>query len=143
MNRRRLLAGVSAAGLATGAGCLRSLEESRGDSSETIKEDAETIEYEKLYRNISDYEGEPVQYADLRLFEIAASEDGRQEYLLSLPDAEWGEDKTLYGVWNGDPFMEGDTVDIWGRVTGTKTYESLIDENTVPKIDIVEIELVE
>lgn len=143
MIRRDAVGTLSCVALSLVAGCTGSLDDTGGHDTEDVKENAETIDYEKLHRNISDHEGEPVYYSEVRITDIAESEDGYQEYIISLPDTDWGESEVLYGLWEGDPFMEDDTVNIWGVVNGTTTYTSLMGEKTVPEIDLVDLELLE
>lgn len=141
MNRRTVLEIASCVGVVAIAGCTSSLDQVGGYDPDDVKENAETIPYEELFRNISEYEGDPVHYSNLRVTDILESEDGYQEYVLSMPDSGWGNSKVLYGVWEGDPFRRRGTVEIWGIVTGTETYMSMSGEKTVPNIEIVVIEI--
>lgn len=144
MERRTLLSALGTITLATITGCSE-LEDSLGGvtepSEEEVKQNAERIAYEELYRNISDYEGEYVYYNDVHITDIASGE-GTKEYLFMFNGGGFTDDRVLYGVWEGDPFREQDRVELWGVVQGLTTYQSLGGKRSVPKIRIHEMNLV-
>jgi len=138
------LTGTCIAAISTSAGCAGRLEEAvSGDpTTEEVKSNAETIEYEKRYRNIDQYKGEYVHYEELRITDIVEGE-GTKEYILTFPDGGFTDDRVLYGVWDGNPFKEKDHVEVWGEVKGLETYTSLTGEKTVPKVKFADIQLLE
>lgn len=133
MKRRKFL-GTLAVGVTLLAGCTQ-------QEIENIREKATSPDYDTLYRNINDYEGEPVTYQG-RIVDFAESSESRQEIVLnaggSISDP-W----TFWCIWRGDPFRERDEVRFWGVVDGLETYSSLMGERTVPRIIVQEMELVE
>lgn len=143
MNRRTLLQAGSTLSLATIAGCAGQLESLTGPSEDEVKENATTIEYDELYRNISEYEGDAVVYENLRIIGAPSNTDTKKYILMFNSDDGWNDPRTFWGVWDGDPFRENDVVKIWGVVEGLKTYTSLGGENTVPEIDIIDMERVD
>jgi hypothetical protein len=109
-------------------------------SVEEVKQNSETVPYQELYRNISEYEGEYVHYDGLGLIDIVEGE-GTKEYILDFPGGSFGDGRVLYGIWDGSPFQEGDDIEAWGIINGLRTYTSLSGEETVPEVELVDIEL--
>lgn len=146
MRRRGLLQGLGVATVGSLAGCAGRLEELTGSvggpSAEEVKNNAETIKYDKLYRNIDEYEGEYVHYENLYLNDIVEGE-GTKEYILTFPGGGFDDDRVLYGLWDGNPFKERDRITIWGVVRRLTTYQSLTGERSVPEVKLVDIELVD
>lgn len=146
INRREFVLGTTLAVTSGIAGCSAlpdSVSEPfTGPSVEEIKEESETVEYDELYRNISEYEGEYVHYEQLRLSHVVEGEDSK-EYLLTFPDGEFNDDRIFYALWDGDPFQEGDEVEVWGIVQGLRTYTSMTGERTVVEIELVDMNLIE
>lgn len=143
MDRRRALAGISTTTIAMLAGCSSAedlLNQVSEPSTQEVKDNAKQVPYEELYRNISDYESEPVYWPSAQINDIASGQDTK-EYILTLPSGDFADSDILWGVWNGDPFEENDDVEVWGLVRGLKTYTSLTGEQTVPKIKIKAIQL--
>lgn len=142
MRRRTLLSAITVTGLGAGTGFLAAtgrldplLSQLQPPSTEEVKQNAERISYQELYRNISEYEGSYVHYGNLRITDVISGEDTKK-YLLMFNDGGYNDDRVLYGVWNGDPFRENDDVELWGIVRGLTTYTSLGGERSVPKIKI-------
>ncbi|WP_276257202.1 hypothetical protein [Halomontanus rarus] len=143
MNRREVLTAVSGGGFVALSGCSDVLGDVTGHNVEEVKENAESIGYDDLYRNVNEYKGDPVTYSEIRITDVVETDDDYQEFILRHPDNDWGESKYLYGLWEGTLFRQDDTVTIWGVVNGTHTYMSLMGEQTVPELDLVDIELIE
>lgn len=109
-----------------------------------MKDNAKTIPYDELVRNISKYDGEPVFYPSVRISDFDVNTENRQEFVGVLETSTFGDGKYIWGVWTGSKrYREDDNVDIWAIVDGIKTYMSLTGERTVPRLDIVDMELVE
>ncbi|WP_275737380.1 hypothetical protein [Halorhabdus sp. SVX81] len=142
MDRRECLGVIGAIGSLSIAGCSEELDNIVGGHDiEEVKENARSPRWEELYRNNSDWVGEPIHYADIRISDVSNT-DGGFEMIIKHPDKDgFSGAEYLYCRWNGDPFQEGDNVDIWGVVEGLHTYNSLTGEQTVPEIDIVDIQL--
>lgn len=139
MNRRQYL--LTIGGVAGVSGCVGDLPQGYNSRPiDDIKDSAQTIEYEELYRNISDYEGQAVVY-DGRISDIPTVEETYQEMIVSLPSSGIGETHAIWGYWNGDPYRELDEIRFWGVVRGLRTYTSLVGEKTIPEADIVDISL--
>lgn len=102
--------------------------------------EAQRIPVNELFRNIDQYEGEYVRYGDLFVSDVVSNE-GTKKYILGVRGGRIGDDRFLWGIWDGNPFKRMDDVRVWGVVRGLQTYESLGGNKTVPKIRIVDMEL--
>lgn len=142
MHRRHLISTTAVTTLAALSGCLESIENQLGGgrSVEDVKENAERVPYEELYRNISDYRDTPIYYPQARIADIISGQDTK-EYILTFPGGGFNDDRVIYGLWNGDPYREGDTIELWGVVQGLTSYQSLTGERTVPEVRLREINL--
>lgn len=142
MNRRHYLTSTVLAALASLSGCVDSLEETLGSqrSLEEIKEEAEQLPYDELYRNISEYQGQAIYYPQVNITDIVPDTNA-SEYILTVAGGDFNDSWHLYGHWNGDPFRNTDTVELWGVVEGMTSYRSLTGEQNVPEITIREMVL--
>lgn len=142
MNRRQYLASAGAAAAMTLSGCLQQLPGPLGKPSvENVKENAETIPYDELYRNISSYEGQYVHYPYATITDVVSGTDTKQ-FIITVDD-DVTETDAIWGYWDGDPYERLDDVKLWGVVRGLKEYQSLTGETTVPRIELVDIELID
>lgn len=142
MKRRTFLTAVAGVGVTSLSGCLDSLPAPLGGPSvEQVKNNAESIPYNDLYRNIESHNGGYVHYTGANITDIPSATDTK-EYLLSLPGGGYNDSRIIWGVWTGSPFRENDNVELWGVVQGLTEYNSLSGKQTVPKIEIVDMELV-
>jgi hypothetical protein len=140
VDRRDVLAGVGSVSSIAIAGCS-ALDGITGPSEEEVKQEAESPSWEEIFRNNSEWEGEPVTYSGVRIIDVI-EEEGDFNLIIQHPDNDgFGSDAYLYCRWDGDPFQDQDTVNLWGIVEGTHTYTSLTGEMTVPDIDLVDIQL--
>lgn len=142
MHRRHYLTSTVLAALASLSGCLDSLEETLGSqrSLEEIKEDAEQVPYDELYRNISEYQGQAIYYPQIRISDVVADTNA-SEYIYTVPGGDFNDSWHLYGHWDGDPYRDGDTVELWGVIKGMTSYQSLVGEQNVPEITVREMVL--
>jgi hypothetical protein len=146
-NRRSVLLGSGTATIGLLSGCAGVLDrvskQGSGEPSvEEVKQNSESIPYNELYRNISEYEGEYIHYVESEVQDIAEG-TGTKEYILTLPEHRVGNERILYAIWEGDPLKEGDHIEVWGIVQRLRTYESLTGEETVPEIKLVDVALIE
>lgn len=137
--RRRFCAGAAAATTALLAGC-----EELGLTAppiEEVKAEATSPGYEDLLRNVSDYKGEYVHYRDVGISNTLP-DSGGDEYLINHGSGSIGQSNLLYGLWDGDPFREGDTVELWGEVTGTREVDLMTGlGQQLPEVKIYELTL--
>jgi hypothetical protein len=144
ISKRNFVKTIGATGVCLLSGCAGIIDdvESAGEPSvEEVKENSESVAYDELYRNISDYEGEYVHYEKLSLSSVIEGE-GNKEYLLTFPGGGFDDERALYALWDGDPFKDGDQIEVWGIVQGLKSFNSTAGERTVPEVKLVDIELV-
>lgn len=125
------------------SGCIGDVQNSApssGPDPEEVRENAETVKYDTLVRNINEYEGEPVHYSDARITDIPEHTESRQEFIAILNDDEWMSDKYFWCIWTDEPqFREDDRIEFYGVVDGLKTYKSVLGDQTVPQIQVTEI----
>lgn len=140
MNRRKYLVTIGALGVSALAGCTEEIGSIGRPDEQQVKEEADSPSWDELYRNNSKWEGEPVHYSGVRISDVR-EDNGSFDFLIEHPDSSFTDSNFLYCNWDGDPFKESDRVDIWGVVTGTHTYSSLGGEQTVPEIDLVDVQL--
>jgi len=106
---------------------------------ETIKAEAQGVEYDSLARNAEDREGDYIKFIAIVAQNLET--DNYRAFLLSFDNA--GTQLT-YGSWTGDRFLEGDVVSVWAEVLGTETYvQGTGEQKTVPALSIADIELAE
>lgn len=143
LSRRAVIGsvGVLAAGVASGSYGWRRLTHSRVDS---IKSDAESVAYDNLVVNIEQYVGTVVHYSPAKIAQVVDSEGVEYRFRIQVTetDDEWTND--LLGRWNGDVFLQNETVEFLGVVDGLVQYETeLGHERTIPVVEIFDISLID
>ncbi|WP_095171057.1 MULTISPECIES: hypothetical protein [Blautia] len=104
------------------------------------KENCIDINYEDLQRNQSDYSGTNFKVSGT-VFQIVDESSLSAEYLISTDSG------YIYVTWydnstaRGSRFLENDSVSIYGKFSTLKTYDTLIDQKTVPEISVTFMEL--
>jgi len=114
------------------------------DTASTEDAAAVLVPYDDLFRHNEDYidyiiffRGEIIQVADIwnqTVWRVATHES---EYFGYAGDVIWVN-------YEGPRFLEGDIVDIYGRVKGLRTYTAIFGQQvTVPEVDSLHVELVQ
>lgn len=105
-----------------------------------LKSTAMTVSYDDLFRNNEQYTGKIVKIRG----KIIQSQNSGNEYVFRVgTKPEYYYEDIIYLNYNGPRFIEGDTVDIWGKVNGLKTYSAVLGNSvTVPEITSNHMELV-
>lgn len=104
------------------------------------KENCTDINYEDIQRNPSNYSGTSCKISGT-VFQIVNEASSRAEYLISTDSG------YVYATWYDNPsargsrFLENDNVLIYGTFSMLKTYDTLIDQKTVPEISVTIMEL--
>lgn len=104
------------------------------------KENCTDINYEDMQRNPSNYSGTSCKISGT-VFQIVNEASSRAEYLISTDSG------YVYATWydnssaRGSRFLENDNVLIYGTFSTLKTYDTLIDQKTVPEISVTIMEL--
>lgn len=104
------------------------------------KENCIDINYEDLQRNQSNYSGTNFKVSGT-VFQIVNESSSSAEYLISTDSgyiyATWYDNSTA----RGSKYLENDSVSIYGKFSTLKTYDTLIDQKTVPEISVTFMEL--
>ena len=96
-----------------------------------IKAQAVTIGWDPLYRNIETHVGKIVHFRG-EVGQVIIVRDDRYDLRLAM-DGDY--DQMVYVIYRGDRVLEGDTVEIWGRVNGLYSYKSIFGAKiTLPEI---------
>ena len=109
-----------------------------------IKNNAHNIPYDDLFRNNENYVGKTVYFrgkiiqmaplfGDNYVFRVATKSS---QYLGYIEDV-------VYVNYKGSRFLEGDTIDLWAKVDGLKTYTAVLGNPvSVPELTALRTELV-
>lgn len=111
------------------------------------KTQGKTIEYKELYRYIEKYENEYIKYTGevMQIINGDLSTDLR----VNINKTSYGYEDTIYVSYIVSPmhavrFIEGDIINVYGKVSGFKTYTTVLGaETTIPWIFTSYLELVE
>lgn len=110
---------------------------------ENIESFALTISYDDLMRFNEDYIGKVIYYRG----EIIQVNGGLSEgytFRISVTNKNSYWVDPIYATYNGKRFLEGDIVDLFGKVIGLKTYTSVRgDDITIPQIHILKLDLIQ
>jgi hypothetical protein len=95
-------------------------------SVEEIKSSALAISYDDLMRNNE-------IYGDEYFLRVATKEE---PYIRYFNDVIWVN-------YKGKRLLDGDVIDVWGKVRGLKTYTAVLGNRiTIPQLDSLHVELV-
>jgi len=113
-----------------------------GYDVETVKQNAEAVDYDTLFRNIESYEGEPVYYRYAEVYQTIY--DDSYDYLqmnVSTTAEEWQGDVAAYWLGEGR-LLEDDYMQLWAVVGGLHEYETVQgNTRTIPLLLIADYEL--
>lgn len=105
----------------------------------TVRENAESIAYDELHRNVEEYVGEAVKYDG-----IVAQNIEYESHLVFFIAINNNTRTPVYASWTGDRFIKGDAVRIWAEVMGIEVFQTGAgSERSVPALSIADIELLE
>lgn len=111
-------------------------------SIDKIKKNAVGVKYDDLMRNNEKYIDKIIYYKG----EVAqVSEVSKNEYVLriSVTQTEYYWNDVIWVNYHGSRLLDKDIVDVWGKVTGLKTYTAVMgNEITIPEMEALNIELV-
>lgn len=114
-----------------------------GYDVEEVKAEATQPGIDDFVRNMEDYTGESL-YFEYAYINQKIEEDGFFQFHLQLSDSGQEYQGDAFGWWEGDRFLEGDNVEIWGVGEGPYEYETVQgDYRTVPAISIVDMKMSE
>jgi hypothetical protein len=100
-------------------------------SSAQIKQSAVTVSYDSLARNTESHVGETVYFTGEVVQVIEDTWSDRVDLRVSVPDGD-----VLYVHYSGRPrVLEGDTIDLYAKVDGRVTYETVLGAKiTIPEV---------
>lgn len=107
---------------------------------EQIKSYAIEVTYEDLMRYNENYVGKIVHYKG-PVVQIVESDSflllAVTKTLLTWDDLIWID----LDHYDGERLLKGDVIDLWGRVKGLKSYETVVGNTaTIPEIDLLQVE---
>jgi PKD repeat protein len=106
-----------------------------------IKNKAQTISYDDLFRYNEKYIGDIVYFRGKIIQVMPVSGGAADEYYFRIATSGYSDIILVY--YKGSRYLEGDTIDLWARVTGLRSYTALMgNEVTVPELDASYVELV-
>lgn len=113
---------------------------SSGLTVNQLKSTAIVVPYDDLFRNNEQYIGKIVKIQG----KIIQSQNSGSDYVFRVSTKpEYYYEDLIYLNYNGPRFIEGDIVDIWGKVDGLKTYTAVLGNSvTIPEITSNHLELV-
>lgn len=101
---------------------------------EEIKNNAEDLSYEKIFRDAEELRGEPVHFTAFVRQTLVGEE--ANTYLLQFE----GTRRFAYASYVGERFITGDKVECWGQVLGLEIYQTNSrSENTVPALALADM----
>jgi len=108
-----------------------------------IKSTALEVSYDDLMRYNENYIGKIVYYPGGEIFQVAEGDGDRYTLLVSTKVYLYYSEDNVYVNYEGERLLEGDIVDLWGKVKGLKTYTAVLgNEVTIPELDALHVELV-
>ena len=113
------------------------------ETIEDIKSKAiENLGYDELLRHNEEYIGEIVYYRG-KVDQVSENWGGSYTLRIFVTKGEYGlwEDD-IWANYKGERVLEGDIVDIWGKVKGVKKYTTVLGSSrSIPEIDILHLEV--
>lgn len=108
---------------------------------DSYKASCSQIDYDGASRNPDQYEGSKC-FVSGTIFQVVNEGSSSAEYIVETADGlvylNWYENEDT----RGSRFLEGDSVNIYGQYDGLETYDSLVKENTIPRVIVNLIELI-
>jgi PKD repeat protein len=117
------------------------------NSPTQVKNNAQNISYDDLFRYNEKYIGDIVYFRGKIIQVMPVSDGAADEYFfrVATKKSEYSgyANDIIFVYYKGSRFLEGDTIDLWARVVGLRTYTALMgNEVTVPELDALNVELV-
>ena len=115
-------------------------------SNEDIKRLAKASVYDDLFRNNENYVGSLVYFKG-EIVQVINDYANADSYFLRITTQEstyggYSGDDVIWVNYRGTRVLEGDIIEVWGKITGLRTYTAVWgNEITIPEIDakIVEV----
>lgn len=113
-------------------------------SIEQIKNDAQTITYDDLARYNEKYIGKMVYFRG-KIRQVFPQSGDYYDLIIDTSGIySLVEGRIYVSNYKGSRFLEGDTIDVWGKVNGLVTLKSVLGaESDLPKLTTLHAELVQ
>lgn len=107
-----------------------------------LKSRAITVNYNDLMRYNQNYIGKIINFRG-KIIQVTKNTDSSNRNVLRIAVGEKGIQNDVILAWYEWPsVLEGDTVDVWGEMTGLETYEALLGNKiTIPALNVKHLEL--
>lgn len=138
----KIVLAISFAFVLAVSGCVQdgNSEDIASLSFDEVMENSANVSYDDLMRHNERYVGEIVYF---RGGVMQASQVYGDSYVLRVVTDLYFIEDDLWVNYKGERLLEGDVIDLWGRVRGLKTYTAILgNEVTIPEIDSLYVVLV-
>jgi len=99
-----------------------------------------TLSYSALARNTESYVRAIVHYKG-KVIQVIES-GSRIVLRVNVTQSEYGWDDTVWVNYSGPRVLEDDIIEVWGRVEGRRTYETVLGANvTIPELTALILEI--
>jgi hypothetical protein len=113
----------------------------RGSRVDTIKSNAEKLNYDDLFRYNERYIGNVISFRG-RIMQIIPVSGDNYEIRVGTKGSSMS-DGIILCYYKGSRLLQDDIIDIWGRVEGLETYTSTWKASiTIPKLTVLHSELI-
>lgn len=125
--------------ISSGGGTSKPSEEYKTASTEEIKQKAiESLNYDELFRNNSQYVGKVVHYLG-KVVQVQESSGDSYVLRANVTKGEYGSwENDVFLHYNGERVLEDDVIEFWGEVKGVKKYKTVMaGQRSIPEIVII------
>ena len=104
----------------------------------TLKDTAERVSYENLFRNNEEWKGRRVYYRG-KIIQVIEGSGNEFQLRANVTKGEFSWDDTVFLRYSGERLLEDDVIEFVGRVNGLIKYEAIFgNEVTIPDITIIQ-----
>ena len=104
----------------------------------TLKNSAERVSYDELFRNNERWEGKQVYYEG-KIIQVIEDSGNKYQFRANVTKGEYSWDDDVFLRYSGDRLLEDDIIEFVGRVNGLLTYESIFGQKiTIPDITVIQ-----
>jgi len=112
-----------------------------------IKRNAQNIAYDDLFRYNEKYIGNTVYFRGkiVQITPISGGSGDEYGFRVATKESQnYGySDDIIFVYYKGPRYLEGDTIDLWGKVSGLQTYTAVLGNVvTIPELQALYVELV-
>ena len=104
----------------------------------TLKNTAEIVSYDGLFRNNEEWKGKQVYYKG-KIIQVIEGSGNKYQFRANVTKGEFSWDDTVFLRYSGERLLEDDIIEFVGRVNGLIKYEAIFgNEVTIPDITIIQ-----